>query len=162
MKRLATTFVLVFIAWIVLTLSLQPEELAVGAVVSLTITLICRHLLSRDTPRIVLHPVRWLWLLVYLAVMLYVEVLAHWDVTKRVFTGRIRPAIVEVPVGFRSLLGKALFGNSVTLTPGTLTVNTGDEERFYIHTLTYTPPGAGRKDKEIGSLLKKFGTRVIS
>lgn len=131
-------------------------------VISLAITLICRHLLSGDTPRIVLHPMRWFWLLVYLGVMLYAEVLAHTDVAMRVFTGRVRPAIVEVPVEFRSLLGKTLFGNSITLTPGTLTVSTGDEKRFYIHTLDYTPRGAGRKDREIGRLFNRFGLRVIS
>jgi multicomponent Na+:H+ antiporter subunit E len=156
MRRLATTFVLVFIAWLVLTLSLQPEGIFAGIVISLVITIICRHLLSRDTPRIVLHPVRWFWLLVYLAVLLYVEVLSHLDVARRVFTGSIRPAMVEVPVEFRSLLGKTLFGNSITLTPGTLTVNTGDEERFYIHTLGY------RKDRNIGRLFHRFGLRVIS
>ena len=156
MRRLAATFLLVFIAWLVLTFSLQPENIFVGIVISLVITIICRHLLSRDTPRIVLHPMRWFWLLVYLVVMLYVEVLAHWDVARRVFTGRVRPAMVEVPVEFRSLLGKTLFGNSITLTPGTLTVNTGDEERFYIHTLAY------RKDKEIGRLFHRFGLKVIT
>jgi multicomponent Na+:H+ antiporter subunit E len=156
MRRLATTFVLVFVTWLVLTFSLQPESMLAGAAVSLAITLVCRHLLSRDTPRVILHPVKWFWVVVYLAVLVYAEVIAHLDVARRVFTGRIRPAMVEVPVGFRSLLGKTLFGNSITLTPGTLTVNTGDEERFYIHTLAY------RKDVEIGRLFRRFGLRVIS
>jgi multicomponent Na+:H+ antiporter subunit E len=160
MRRLATTFVLVFAAWLALTFSLEPGEVFAGLAVSLLITLICRHLLSRDTPRIVLHPVRWLWLLVYMGVMLYAEVLAHLDVAGRVFTGRVRPAIVEVPVEFRSLLGKTLFGNSITLTPGTLTVNTGNEKRFYIHALAYR--GAGRKDMDMGRIFKRFGRRVIS
>jgi multicomponent Na+:H+ antiporter subunit E len=156
MRRLATTFLLVFAAWMVLTFSLHPENVLVGIVISLNITFICRHLLSRDTPRIILHPVKWFWLLVYLVMMLYVEVLAHLDVASRVFTGRVRPAIVEVPVEFGSLLGKTLFGNSITITPGTLTVNTGDEERFYIHTLAY------RKDRKIGRLFNRFGLRVIT
>ena len=155
MRRLATTFLLVFVTWLILTFSLNPESLLAGLSISLAITLVCRHLLSRDTPRIILHPVKWFWLLVYLAVMLYAEVLAHLDVAVRVFTGRIRPAIVEVPVDFRTLLGKTLLGNSITVTPGTLTVSTGDEERFYIHTLAY------RKDMEIGRLFRRFGLKVI-
>lgn len=156
MRRLATTFVLVFIAWLALTFSLRPENVLAGTAVSLAITLVCRHFLSRDTPRIILHPVKWFWMVVYAAVLAYAEVLAHMDVAGRIITGRVRPAIVEVPVGFGSLLGKTLLGNSITLTPGTLTVNTGDEEKFYVHALAY------RKDAEIGRLFRRFGLRVIS
>lgn len=160
MRIVATTFALVFIIWLMLTYSLQPGEVFAGVLLSLIISLICRWLLSRETPRIALHPVRWLWLAVYMGVLIYAEMRAHLDVARMVFTGRIRPAIVEVPVGFRSLLGKTMFGNSITLTPGTLTLNTGNEKRFYIHALAYSArdPESG----EIGGLFRRFGRRVIS
>jgi multicomponent Na+:H+ antiporter subunit E len=155
MKRLATTFVLVFITWLVLTYSLHPEEVLIGIAISLVITLISRHLLAPDTPRIILHPVRWFWFLVYIGHLLVLEIRAHIDVGSRVFSGRIRPAIVEVPVEFNTLLGKTLLGNSITMTPGTLTVNSENEEKFYIHTIGY------RKELAIEKPFRKFGRRVI-
>jgi multicomponent Na+:H+ antiporter subunit E len=156
MRRLATTFLLVLIVWIVLTFRLEPVDIAVGITLSLVISFISRHLLSRDTPRIILHPVRWAWIVIYMAMMIYVEVKAHLDVMARVFTGSIRPAMVKVPVEFKSHLGKTLLGNSITLTPGTLTVDTKDDKRFFVHALAY------RKDMDIGKIFRKFGLRVIS
>ena len=155
MRRVATTFILVFIVWIVLTFSLHPEQIVAGIIISLTISVICRHLLSKDTPRIILHPMRWLYFLAYIAMMFYLEFLAHLDVARRVFTGRIRPAIVEVPVKFETNLGKTLMGNSITLTPGTLTVNADKEDRLYVHTIGF------RKDIQIGRLFQRLGKRVI-
>ncbi len=156
MKRLATTFLLVFLTWLILTFSLSAESLAVGMAVSLVITVICRHLLARETPRVIMHPKIWGAFLVYIGMMLYVEALAHWDVAKRIISGKIRPAIVGVPVGFRTPLGKTLLGNSITLTPGTLTINSEGKRVFYVHTIAY------RKDHGIGRVLSRFGSRVIS
>lgn len=156
MRRFAATFLLVLIVWIVLTHSLEPFDIAVGVALSLAISFISRHLLSRDTPRIVLHPVRWAWIIVYIAVMIYVEAKAHLDVMARVFTGKIRPAMVKVPVEFKSQLGKTLLGNSITLTPGTLTVDARDDRKFFVHVLAY------RRDMDIGKIFRKFGLRVIS
>jgi multicomponent Na+:H+ antiporter subunit E len=156
MRRVGTTFLLVFITWLALTYSVHPENLVVGAIVSLIITIICRHLLARDTPKIILHPLRWAYFLLYIAVMTKEEILSHIDVMKRVLTGNIRPAIVEIPVAFETSLGKVLLGNSITLTPGTLTVNVNDEKRFFIHTIGY------RKDHKIGKTISSFGRRVIT
>ena len=156
MRRIGTTFVLVFATWLILTFSLEIESVVAGIAVSLAISVISRHLLSSDTPRIIMHPIRWIYFFVYIAMMFYVEFLAHIDVCRRVITGRIRPAMVEVPVGFKTSLGKALLANSITMTPGTLTVSARDDNKFYVHTIGY------HKDQYIGSVFRRFGSRVIS
>jgi multicomponent Na+:H+ antiporter subunit E len=155
MRRIGTTFLLVFATWVILTYSLRPESVMVGIMVSLVITVISRHLLARDTPKLIFHPLRWAAFLVYIAVMLYLEVIAHLDVARRVFTGKIRPAIVEVPVGFHTSLGKTLLANSITMTPGTLTVNAKHGSKFYVHTIGY------RKGEDVGRMFRKFGIRVM-
>lgn len=155
MRRVGTTFVLVFITWLILTFSLNMESVIAGIALSLAISVISRHLLSSDTPRIILHPVRWLYFLIYIAMMFYLELLAHLDVASRVFTGRIRPAIVEVPSGFNTSLGKTLMANSITMTPGTLTVSARHDKMFYVHTICY------HKNQDIGSAFRRFVTRVI-
>jgi len=155
MRRMLTTFVLVFITWLMLTYNLHTGSIILGIVISLAITVICRHLLSKDTPRIILHPKRWVAFIVYICFMVYVEIVSHIDVMKRIITGKVRPAIVEIPVEFKTTLGKTLLGNSITLTPGTLTVNATEDDRFFIHTIGY------KKNHNIGGTINRFGRRVI-
>ncbi len=47
----------------------------------------------------------------------------------------IRPRLVRVPANQRTELGQVWFANSITLTPGTLTLDTRDGE-FLVHALT--------------------------
>ena len=155
MKRLAATFFMVFITWLILTYSLSLDFVITGIAVALIITIICRHLLSKDTPRIILHPKRWLGFIAYIGYMFYAGTVAHLDVMARIFSGRIKPAMVKVPVHFTTNLGKTLFGNSITLTPGTLTVNAEDEHAFIVHALAYSPKA------EIGKPFHRHGKRVI-
>lgn len=60
---------------------------------------------------------------------------ANIDVAKRVITGNIRPGIVRVNPGLKTDLGKTILADSITLTPGTLTVDIDDDGWFYIHWL---------------------------
>lgn len=81
-----------------------------------------------------LHPARYLWLLLYLPVFVWACVLANLDVAYRVLHLRlpIKPAIVKVRTSLRSDMGKFILANSVTLTPGTLSVDIVGQD-LYIH-----------------------------
>lgn len=58
---------------------------------------------------------------------------ANIDVATRVITGNIRPGIVRVNPGLKTDLSKTILADSITLTPGTLTVDIDDDGWFYIH-----------------------------
>jgi len=60
---------------------------------------------------------------------------ANIDVAKRVITGKIRPGIVKVTPALKSDVARTLLADSITLTPGTLTVDVDDAGGFYIHWL---------------------------
>jgi len=60
---------------------------------------------------------------------------ANIDVAKRVITGKIRPGIVKVTPALKSDVARTLLADSITLTPGTLTVDIDDAGAFYIHWL---------------------------
>lgn len=47
----------------------------------------------------------------------------------------IKPHFVEVPVKQKTLLGEVIFANSVTLTPGTISAETGRKNYIKIHAL---------------------------
>jgi multicomponent Na+:H+ antiporter subunit E len=63
---------------------------------------------------------------------------ANWDVAKRVITGDINPGIVKFNPHLKTNHGRMMLANSITLTPGTLTVDVDDEGVFYIHALNLT------------------------
>jgi multicomponent Na+:H+ antiporter subunit E len=68
-------------------------------------------------------------------------VVANFDVARRVVSPSlpIRPAVVEVRTGLRSALGRMLLANSITLTPGTLTIDV-EGDRLLVHWID-CPPG---------------------
>lgn len=47
----------------------------------------------------------------------------------------IQPQLVRVPTGLRSDLGRVVYANSITMTPGTVTLE-ADEDSLLVHALT--------------------------
>lgn len=68
--------------------------------------------------------------------LLWQVVLSNWDVVKRVWTPGlgIEPKIVKAPVALKTGFGRATYANSITLTPGTVTIDTGTDG-FLVHAL---------------------------
>ena len=66
---------------------------------------------------------------------------ANLDLAARVLAPSlpINPALVEINTELKSPLGKLLLANTITLTPGTLTVDVVDN-RLLVHWV-YRPPG---------------------
>ncbi len=81
-----------------------------------------------------LDPKRWFGFFYYLFGPFAVGLAkANIDVAMRVITGNIRPGIVKINPGLTSDVAKTMLADSITLTPGTLTVDVDDEGAFYIH-----------------------------
>ena len=72
--------------------------------------------------------------LCYIPYFLYYCIRANFDVAYRVIHPDlpIRPGIVKVQTRLKSDLAKTFLANSITLTPGTLTVDI-QEQTFYVH-----------------------------
>jgi multicomponent Na+:H+ antiporter subunit E len=88
----------------------------------------------RLTPAAPYHLVR------YLGYFVAALVRANLDMARRVLSPSlpIRPAVVEVRTGLQSSLGKLLLANSITLTPGTLSVDVRDD-RILVHWVDCAP-----------------------
>jgi multicomponent Na+:H+ antiporter subunit E len=74
------------------------------------------------------------WLLAYMPYFLYREIVAHLEVISLIFSGRIKPGIVEVNNPHKSDFGTTALANSITLTPGTVTLEL-DSDKLYVHWL---------------------------
>lgn len=128
-----------FLFWLLLTASFDPQELLAGLLVSVVVTLMA-------SPRLgILSGIRWspaslLAMGRYLGVFAMALLRANLDMARRVLSPSlpIRPALVEVKTGLESDLGRLVLANSITLTPGTLTVDV-EGDRLLVHWIDSTP-----------------------
>ena len=132
-------FAACLLTWVLLTGTLAVDELVLGSVVSLTVVFVARQRLAllsglRLTPLAPLHLLR------YLGYFFGQLALSNLDVARRVISPRlpIHPELVEVRTDLTSDLGRMLLANSITLTPGTLTVE-AEGDRLLIHWIDSTP-----------------------
>ena len=128
-----------FLIWLLMVGSLDAAELLFGLVVVLLTALFSApHLTLLDGLK--LSPMLPWQVLRYLGVFLWALLAANLDMARRVLSPRlpIRPAMVEVETALRSDLGRLLLANSITLTPGTLSVDLlGD--RLQVHWIDSSP-----------------------
>ncbi|MDY0150070.1 MAG: Na+/H+ antiporter subunit E [Kiritimatiellia bacterium] len=120
----------------------SSQELLLGAIVAVVVGLAARTFFSSSRPRAGLDPRRWVRAIAYVCGPFFLELArANLDVAYRIITGRIRPGIVRVPSGMSTDLGVLFLANSITLTPGTLTVGIDEDTHdLFIH-MIYVPPG---------------------
>ena len=149
------TFVVCYLFWLLLDFSFKVEELVAGAVVSLAVALFSARFFIHEKAGWFFNPVKLLRLLGYWLFIFPVELVkANVDMAKRCFGGctDINPGIVKVPVDLKSDYGQAALANSITLTPGTITLDIAEEEGqtyYYIHWIDVKADG-----KEAGDLIK--------
>jgi multicomponent Na+:H+ antiporter subunit E len=131
--RYVTVFILSMIFWIMLTFEFTFSNLIVGAIASLITSLIFTRFFVKNVYKL-LQPQRYFWFFVYLFVFIWECIKANIDVAYRVLHPKmpIRPGIVKVKTTLKSDMAKMLLANSITMTPGTISVDIIDDY-LYIH-----------------------------
>jgi multicomponent Na+:H+ antiporter subunit E len=131
--RYITVFILSLIFWLLLTFKLTVPNIIVGTVASLICSLIFTRFFISNVYKL-LQPHRYFWFIIYLVVFIWECIKANLDVAYRVLHPAmpIRPGIVKVKTTLKSDLAKTLLANSITMTPGTITVDIIDDY-LYIH-----------------------------
>ena len=126
-------FVVSLIIWLGLTSSLNVFSVIVGAALSLFVSFMVSEMFVRKVP-VRVKAVFWFWY--YVPVFLWACIKANIDVAYRVIHPGLplNPGIVKVKTKLKSELGLTFLSNSITLTPGTLTVDVDKENGYlYIH-----------------------------
>jgi len=148
--------------WLLLTGSFDAQEIIAGGVVSILVTALFG---ARFT---IFTGFRFSWLaplhiLSYLASFTVALVQANFDLARRVLSPSlpIRPVMVEVRTCLKSPLGKLLLANTITLTPGTLTVDVSGD-RLQIHWV-YCPEGMTTEQatEQIAARFEKHLSRFL-
>ncbi|KKL21324.1 hypothetical protein LCGC14_2446600 [marine sediment metagenome] len=133
MKKLVLG-IISFLCWMVLTWTLYLPSLLVGLVVSMFIALWFGDVFVERAKNF-FQIKRLAYLLYYIPLFTYYCLLANFDVAYRVLHPAlpIEPGIVKVKTTLTNATAKVALANSITLTPGTLSVEMTDDGYLYVH-----------------------------
>ncbi len=136
------TTICCFLVWLVLTASGSTwsyGELIAGGIFSIIVGALSRKIFIKNKDFRMANPIRWLKLIAYIGPFFLGMAKANLDVAYRIITGKINPGIVKIAPGLKTDLGITLLANSITLTPGTLSVDVDEENNLFIHWINVKP-----------------------
>ncbi len=166
-KKIIATFVCTWIAWILFTGAINPsakgfyQELLVGGISAAFVSGISYELFTRD-PGSMINPKKWGYLIAYIPAYIWEEIKSHLDVASRILHPNLplKPAIVRLPTELKSDVGLTALADSITMTPGTLTVNINPEEEgeseLYVHWISAGSADTEKVKEEVGEPLERF------
>ena len=158
MKRFKHTvllFLFLMLLWVLLTPNNMQEiwaGLTIAALVAL-FTLKMEPVLGD----IWISPKSLVYSVIYIFVFIKELIVSNIDVAGRVINPRlpIKPGIVKVKTKLNSRIAKTILANSITLTPGTLTVDIKDEY-LYIHWIEIKHDDLEGATQDIVSKFEKY------
>ncbi|MFQ3620451.1 MAG: Na+/H+ antiporter subunit E [Spirochaetales bacterium] len=133
--RILITSLWLFVGWILYTGSLVPTSLLIGVVASLLVALVTYDLFIQEheaEKKALLVRVHFgILYLFYLLAQMY---LSSFAVLLNILQGKINPRVVHFRTRLRSDLGRVILANSITLTPGTISLVL-DDDHLIVHWL---------------------------
>jgi len=161
LERFILNWLLLMIVWIAFTTNFAPAELITGAIVSMIISLLSIRMFTCCKLSI-LAPTRIFYMIVYLFVFLIALIKSNLDVARRVLTPSlpINPGIVKFKTQLKTDYSKMVLANSITLTPGTLSVDIIDDT-FYIHWIDVKTTDPEKVYKDIAWQFEKILLKIF-
>ncbi|MBN1791050.1 MAG: Na+/H+ antiporter subunit E [Bacteroidales bacterium] len=160
MKHVAL-FIILLGLWLLLTLNLRTANMLAGITAALVTTLFFGRYFVTGIRKF-LEPMRYLWLLVFLVIFIWECLKANFDVAYRVIHPKmpIRPGIIKVKLDLKSDFAKVMLANSITMTPGTLSVDLiGDI--LYVHWIYVRTSDPEKYSEFITSKFEKYIKRIF-
>ncbi len=152
-----STSAVLMLIWLGLTMNLSLQEVLLGVIVS-TVTAAATSGALTGNALPLLIPGKFLAAVLYVVYFMGQMVKANIDIFFRVFRPviPIRPGIVEARLRLKSPRARAIVANSITLTPGTLTVDM-QEDRIFVHWV-FLPEGDVHKRTQ--DMVNSFAGRL--
>ena len=168
MRKLTLT-IISYLLWFLLvwpfdpvTGELEMQSTVIGIVVALFVGL---YLGEKIPGHIGVGTVfrRIFWIIIYIPYFSWYVLLANLDVVYRVIHPEmpIHPGIVKVRTNLKSPAGRTMLANSITLTPGTLTVDITDDGFLYIHWINVKTQDVDGATREIVGRFEKMIRRMF-
>lgn len=168
MRRI-TLFIVCLLIWYLLVWpydfqqkTIDVQGIVAGVIVSLFVALLFYEIIM-SRPKNIYHIKRYLWALYYLPVFFYYCIKANLDVAYRVIHPElpIKPGIVKVKTSLKTPSGITALCNSITLTPGTLTVDVTDDGYLYIHWINVQSQDVEEASRIIVAKFEKILKRIF-
>jgi len=160
--RFLVTAVVAYLIYLVLTIGSgniilwNAAELIIGAIFALLVAALVKNRYLGKSLRM-LNPVRWFIWLIYLFPFFFAMAVANVDVAYRVITGRINPGIVKISPNLKNDMALTILANSITLTPGTLSVDVDEETNdLYVHWINVQPDVLKEMPRDYHAICNSF------
>jgi multicomponent Na+:H+ antiporter subunit E len=154
MRSIVYWTLILFVLWLVLSASLSMQNIVVGLGVSYAIALLYVKMFKDES----IYSFNLRAFLLYLLVLFKNLLKSNIQINRRILSKNmnISPAIVAVETDLQSDWKKLLLANSITLTPGTLTLDI-KENTLFIHVIEYEE-GMDKKEiiKEFEDAIRKI------
>lgn len=160
--RYLAAFLVSFGVWLALVGTLNWQELLVGAVVAAIVAAFGWRYFSQ-VGFSHLSVKKLLYLIAYIPVFFWEMIKANIDVAYRVIHPRmpINPGVVLIKTDLTSDSGKLALANSITLTPGTLTMDVKGDS-LLIHWINVKDTDTERATELIGGRFERFLKVIFS
>ena len=151
--RIISTTIVLTLFYFIWTQTTDIGNLLITAFFALVISIIFQNSLFQPmlSPKKIIYS---LWYIIFL----FIEIIkANLDVAFRVIKPviRINPGIVTVKTKLKTAMGRMILANSITLTPGTLTVDI-DGDTLYIHWIDVTNMDEKAATEKIVASFEKY------
>ncbi|MCX8015587.1 MAG: Na+/H+ antiporter subunit E [candidate division WOR-3 bacterium] len=149
-------WLLLILLWLILTWTIYYPSLLIGVIIAIIVTIFYGGYFSYQ-PIKILQPHRLFWLLIYIPVFAWACLKANLDVAYRVIHPEkpLKPGIVKVKTELKTELAKTFLANSITMTPGTMSVDIIDDT-LYIHWIWVQEQDIERASKIIVGPFEKY------
>lgn len=167
--RKITLTILSFVIWFLLVWPFDPvdgtldlQSIIAGVIVAVLVGLYFGDKIDRKLQLTNVFK-RIFWIIVYIPVFFWYVVVANLDVVYRVIHPDmpIHPGIVKVKTTLKNPAGRTMLANSITLTPGTLTVDIGDDDYLYIHWINVKSDDIEEATRDIVARFETFLRRIF-
>ncbi|MEJ2543204.1 MAG: Na+/H+ antiporter subunit E [Calditrichaceae bacterium] len=163
LKSRITVFILAFLAWLALTGVTRMQEVIAGLIISLIVSLLAGHLVvttKKKNPLVT----RLLYGILYIFKFIWEMLKANMHVAYIVLHPMlpIKPGIVKIKTKLKKDTSLTMLSNSITLTPGTLTVDVDPKEQsLYIHWIDVESEDVDTNTKNVGGRFEPLLTEVF-
>jgi multicomponent Na+:H+ antiporter subunit E len=167
MRKIAL-FIFSFITWYLLTwpfdfvtLTMDWQIFIAGIVISLIATIILGKVFIEHKHKH-FFLIRYFWGLLYFPILFFYITLANFDVLLRVIPILpINPGIVKVKTKLKTDAGRTALANSITLTPGTLSVDIKEDGYLYVHCINVKGKDIEKATQDIVGRFEKFLEKIF-
>ena len=171
LKRYFGMTIIMFVIWLLIAWpynfennEMNWQSFIIGLLISIFVGVVTsRNLVSPFINTGKFNFNRILWFICYILLFMWLCLKANLDVAYRVLHPQlpIKPGIVKVKTNLKSPIARVALANSITLTPGTLSIDITDDGYLYIHWIYVVSEDIEVATQKIVSQFERILTKIF-